>query len=75
MLDSQCGSWRSPKSLGLCTLQSAAKYSWLLIDPVELSVLILQNLAFAEPQIDLLLGIVYTVGAMADVTSNILLIN
>ncbi len=48
---------------------------WLFVDPVELSVLVRQNLAFAEPKINLFLGIVDAVGAVADVTTNILASN
>ena len=44
---------------------------WLLIDPVELSILILLDLVRLEPQRDLLLGTLDTVRAVADVSTDI----
>lgn len=43
----------------------------LLVDPVELSVLVLGNLFRLEPQVDLLLSTLDTVGAVADVSANV----
>ena len=45
---------------------------WLLIDPVKLSVLVRKNFTLAEPKINLFLSILNTIGAMADVTADIL---
>ena len=45
---------------------------WLLVDPVELSVRVLNDFVFAEPEIDLFLGVLDAVGAVADVAANIL---
>jgi hypothetical protein len=44
---------------------------WLLIDPVELGGLVRLNLLGLEPQGDLLLGTLDTVGAVADVATDI----
>jgi len=46
---------------------------WLLIDPIELALLVLNHFTLGEPQGDFLLGVLDTVGAMANVTTNILI--
>jgi hypothetical protein len=44
---------------------------WLLVDPVVLSTLPGDDIVALEPQSDLLLGALDTVGAVADVAANI----
>jgi hypothetical protein len=44
---------------------------WLFVDPVELALLVGDDLIFPEPQSDLLLGTLDTIRAVADVASNI----
>lgn len=45
----------------------------LLIDPVELALLVGDDLLRLEPESNLLLGVLNAVGTMADITANILL--
>ena len=45
---------------------------WLLIDPLGLALLVRNDLALLEPQSDLLLGVLDTVGAVADVAADVL---
>jgi hypothetical protein len=44
---------------------------WLLIDPVELGALVADDITLGEPESNLLLGILDTVGAVAYITTNI----
>lgn len=44
----------------------------LLVDPVLLGVLVLDDLTLAEPKGDLLLGVLDAVGAVADVAADVL---
>lgn len=44
---------------------------WLLVDPIELSILVLDELLWLEPQSNLLLCALNSVRAVADVTANI----
>ena len=46
--------------------------SWLLVDPVELCVLVVNHFTFAKPQPNLVLRGLNAVGAVADVAANIL---
>lgn len=50
---------------------SRTTYLCLLVDPVELSRLVLLNLALLEPKGNLFLGILNAVGAVADVATNV----
>ena len=43
----------------------------LLVDPVELRALPRDNIAFVEPESNLLLGVLNRVGAMADIPADI----
>lgn len=45
---------------------------WFLIDPVKLALLVFDDIAFSEPQCDLLLCVFDAVGAVTDVAADIL---
>lgn len=44
----------------------------LLVDPIKLCLLVRNDLALAEPKTDFFLGVLDTVGAVADVATHIL---
>ena len=52
---------------------AAATQLRLLVDPVELGILILENLALLEPQINLLLCVVNAIRTVTNVSSDILI--
>jgi hypothetical protein len=58
---------RSPVSLIIKKEQLS-----LLVDPVELALLVADNLTLLEPESDLLLGVLDAVGAVADVAADVL---
>lgn len=49
-----------------------SKHLWLLVDPVELGGLPALDLLLLEPEVDLLLGVLDAVGAVADVAADVL---
>ena len=47
-------------------------YLRLLIDPIELCILVFEDFALFEPEINLFLGIVDAVGTVADIAADVL---
>jgi hypothetical protein len=45
---------------------------WLLVDPLELGVLIVEDLTLLEPESNFLLGVLDAVGAVANVAADVL---
>jgi len=60
------GRWCNPKSQCYGTINL-----WFFVDPVELGVLVVDNLIWSEPKINLLLCVLDTVGTVADVAADI----
>jgi hypothetical protein len=59
--------WCNPKSQCCGTINL-----WFFVDPVELGVLVVDNLIWSEPKINLLLCVLDTVGTVANVAADIL---
>jgi hypothetical protein len=48
-----------------------AHHLWLLVNPVELAGLVLNHITLGEPESNLLFGILYTIAAVADISTNV----
>ena len=55
-----------------CQPAFSRRDSWFLIDPIKLRMLVLNDLALVEPQRDLLLRALDSIGAVADITADVL---
>lgn len=60
----------------VCGLEQARRLSdlWLLINPINLALRILDDLSFAKPQSNFLLRILNAVGTVANIATDILIL-